>query len=88
MSSSPTTSRASVVLRCAEDWDEWMLVINTMARRGAVQGLVDVESSVELEEPTRPILPIYSTVTAEAVSMKDLDNNEQKECRRAQACVK
>ena len=56
-----------------------MLVINTMARRGAIQGLVDVESSVELEEPTRPILPIYSTVTAEAVSMKDLDNNEQKD---------
>ena len=61
-----------------EDWEEWMLVVNTMARRGGVMDLVDVNAA-ELPEPTRPILPTYSAVKATAASMKDVDTNEQKD---------
>ena len=73
-----TTARVSVVLRAPEDWEEWMLVVNTMARRGGVMDLVDVNAA-ELPEPTRPILPTYSAVKATAASMKDVDTNEQKD---------
>ena len=77
MPSSPpsTTARVSVVLRAPEDWEEWMLVVNTMVRRGGVKDLVDVNAA-ELPEPTHPILPTYSAVKATAASMKDLDANE------------
>ena len=80
MSSSPsTTTRVSVVLRAPEDWEELMLVVNTMARRGAVKDLIDVDlMAVDLGKPSRPILPTYSTVKATAASMKNLDANEQK----------
>ena len=57
--SSFTTSKVSVVLKGPEDWDEWMLINNTMAGRGAVKHCIDVDSMVELEEPTRPVLPIH-----------------------------
>ena len=50
----------SVVLRAPEVREELMLVVNTIARRGAMEDLIDVDSTVNLEEPSRPILPTYS----------------------------
>jgi hypothetical protein len=77
MSSSAT--KVSVVLAEPGDWDEWMLIIKAMARRGDVTEFVDLTTATEPAEPVRPVIPTFSTVKAGAASMADLDQNQQKD---------
>jgi hypothetical protein len=76
--SSSTTTKISVVLKEPGDWDEWMLIIKSMAKRGNVKEFVNLNAS-EPKELERPEIPTFRTVKPDAVSLADLDQNQQKQ---------
>lgn len=76
---SSTTTKTSVVLKESVDWDEWLLIINAMAKRGDVSEYVDLTAAVEPAEPARPAIPTFSTVKPGAASLADLDQTQQRE---------
>jgi hypothetical protein len=76
---SSTTTKTSVILKESVDWDEWVLIINAMAKRGDVSEYVDLTAAVEPAEPTRPAIPTFSTVKPGAASLADLDQTQQRE---------
>jgi hypothetical protein len=74
-----STMKTSVVLKESVDWDEWVLIINAMAKRGDVSEYVDLTAAVEPAEPARPAIPTFSTVKPGAASLADLDPTQQRE---------
>ena len=73
-----TTMKTSIVLKEPADWDEWLLIIKAMARRGGVTEFVDL-SADEPAEPTKPAIPTFSTVKRGAATLSDLNETQQKE---------
>jgi hypothetical protein len=71
--------KTSVVLKKSVDWDEWVLIINAMAKRGDVSEYVDLTAAVETAEPARPAIPTFSTIKSGAASLADLDLTQQRE---------
>jgi hypothetical protein len=71
--------KTSVVLKESVDWDEWMLIINAMAKRGDVSEYVDLTAAVEPAESARPAIPTFSTVKPGAALLADLDLTQQRE---------
>jgi hypothetical protein len=70
---SSTTTKTSVILKESVDWNEWVLIINAMAKRGDVSKYVDLTAAVKLAELTRPVIPTFSTVKPGAALLADLD---------------
>jgi hypothetical protein len=68
-----STMKTSVVLKKSVDWDEWVLIINAMAKRGDVSEYVDLTAAVEPAEPARPVIPTFLTVKPGAALLADLD---------------
>jgi hypothetical protein len=71
--------KTSVILRESADWDEWILIINAMAKRGDVREYVNLTAGNEPAEPARPAIPTFSMVEPGATSLADLDETQQKE---------
>jgi hypothetical protein len=70
----------SVVLKEPGDWDEWVLVIEAMARRGGVQEYVDlIRLTVEPAEPVKPSTPTFSTIKSGAAKSDDLSAGQQRD---------
>jgi hypothetical protein len=74
-----STTKTSVVLKESADWDEWILIVNAMARRGGVTEYVNFTATTEPAEPVRPAIPTFSTVKPGAASLAALDETQQKE---------
>jgi hypothetical protein len=70
---SSTIIKTSVILKESVDWDEWVLIINVIAKRGDVSKYVDLTAAVKPAELTRPAIPMFLTIKSEAVSLADLD---------------
>jgi hypothetical protein len=74
-----STTKTSVILKESADWDEWILIVNAMARRGDVTEYVNLTATTEPAEPARPAIPTFSTVKTEAALLAELDQTQQKE---------
>jgi hypothetical protein len=74
-----STTKTSVVLKESADWDEWILIVNAMARRGGVTEYVNFTATTEPAEPVRPAISTFLTVIPEAASLAALDKTQQKE---------
>jgi hypothetical protein len=74
-----STMKTSVVLKESVDWDEWVLIINAMAKRGDVSEYVDFTAAVEPAVPLRPAIPTFPTVKPGAASLADLDQTQQRD---------
>jgi hypothetical protein len=70
---SSTTIKTSVILKESVDWDEWVLIINAIAKREDVSEYVDLTAAVKPAELTRPVIPTFLTVKLEAALLADLD---------------
>jgi hypothetical protein len=71
--------KTNVILRESADWDEWILIINAMVKRGDVREYVNITAVNKPMEPARPAIPTISMVKPGAVSLADLDETQQKE---------
>jgi Reverse transcriptase (RNA-dependent DNA polymerase) len=78
-SSTTTIMKTSVILRESADWDEWILIINAMAKRGDVSEYVNLTAANEPAEPVRPAIPTFLMIEPDAASLGDLDETQQKE---------
>lgn len=67
-----------IILKEPSDWDEWTLIINSMARRGYVENFVDL-TAIETPEPTKPTIPTYSDVKVGAISLAGLSDDQKRE---------
>jgi hypothetical protein len=74
-----STTKISVVLKESADWDEWILIVSAMARRGDVTEYVNLTATTEPAEPARPAIPTFSTVKPGAASLAALDETQQKQ---------
>lgn len=73
---SSTPSKVSITLVRPEDWDEWMLIVNSMARNGNVKDLIDPNLPTEPPQPVEPRRP--TAVDAGAASITALTADQQK----------
>jgi hypothetical protein len=71
--------KISVVLREPGDWDEWMLIINIIVRRGNVKHLINSDLVVELKESKELKISSASNVKTDAIVFIDLNTNQQKD---------
>ena len=71
--------KTNVILKDSADWDEWLLIVKGMAKRGGISEYVDLTVTKELEEPAQPAIPTYSSVKQGAVSLADLDTTQQRD---------
>lgn len=71
------THKTTVVLKEPGDWDEWILIVKALARRGDIERFVDMTTEIEPVEPARPGPPIVSIVKAGAGTIADLSADEK-----------
>lgn len=66
-----------VLLQSRENWEEWYDVVQRMAHARGVFHLIDVNTEMQSELPTRPNWPEYADVSKGAVSYAVLDAGER-----------
>ncbi|ERF70266.1 hypothetical protein EPUS_09104 [Endocarpon pusillum Z07020] len=77
-SSTSSLTKVSIILSKPEDWDEWMLIIYTMARNGDVKDLIDPNLAAEPPQLIEPRRPTAADVKSGAAAITGLDPGEQK----------
>ena len=73
-----SSQKTVVVLKEPGDWDEWILIVESMAKRGGIEQYVDL-AKPEPDEPIRPITPTFSSMKAGAVSSEDLTEGQRRD---------
>ncbi|ERF70711.1 hypothetical protein EPUS_09493 [Endocarpon pusillum Z07020] len=77
-STSSMTTKVSITLTRPEDWDEWMLIVNSMARNGDVKDLINPDWPIEPPQLSEPKRPTAADIKPGAASLTELDTGEQK----------
>jgi hypothetical protein len=54
--------KTAVILKGSDHWDEWLLIIEAMAKRGKIERYVDLIQSVKPLKPLKSSTPSFSTV--------------------------
>lgn len=70
--------KSVVVIKQPCDWDEWILIINAMAKRRDFENFVDL-TAIETPESTKPETPSYVSIKEGARLAVDLSEDQRKD---------
>jgi hypothetical protein len=69
----------SVILKKPDDWDEWVLIIDTMIKRDNIQKYVNLIRIIESTESVKSSILTFFTIKLDAVKSNDLSINQQRD---------
>lgn len=71
------TFEPNVVLKRRGDWDDWIIIVEALAKRRAIEKFVDLTTGYEPVEPARPAPPTPAFVKVGAQSVAELSADEK-----------
>jgi hypothetical protein len=69
----------SVILKEPDDWDEWVLIIDTMIKRSDIQKYVNLIRIIESTESVKSSTLTFFTIKLDAVKSNDLSIDQQRD---------